>query len=103
MHTWNQVDFNQHLFPMKINILDETRKHLIGFLKKVLKGDYTQNELESFVISGYQNEVFERIRTMVVEIITGKKSGYDSITRTLSKEDRDSIEEIVSELERQGV
>ena len=87
---------------MNINILDETRKHLIGFLKKVLDGSYTQNELESFVISGYQNEVFERIRTMVVEIITGKKSNYDSNTKTLSKEDKDSVEEIICELERQG-
>jgi hypothetical protein len=88
---------------MKINIVDETRKHLIGFLKKVLDGEYTQNELESFVISGYQNEVFERIRTMVVEIITAKNRRNKSNSRTLNEDDRKSIEEIVRELERQCV
>ena len=87
---------------MKINIADQTRNHLIGFLKKVLEGNYTQSEFENFIISGYQNEVFERIRTMVVEILTGKKSDYDSNTRTLSIDDKNSIEGIVCELERQG-
>ena len=87
---------------MKLNIIDETRNHLIGFLKKVLEGNYTQNELESFIISGYQNEVFERIRTTVVQIITGKSQGSDSNTRTLSTDDRAAIEEIIFELERQS-
>ena len=88
---------------MKIDITDQTRNHLIDFLKKVPDGDYTRNELESFTFSGYQIEVFERIRIKVLEIIADKHRENDSDTGTLSKENRDAIEEIVCELEKQGI
>ena len=88
---------------MKTDIIDQTRQHLIDFLRKILDGVYTRNEFENFTISGYQNEVFERIRTKVIEIIIDKYRENDSNSKTLSKENRGAIEEIVCELERQGI
>ena len=87
---------------MELNIIAETRNHLVDFLKKVLEDAYTRKELESFIINGYQNEVFERIRMMVVEIIADKIGRNGLNTKTLSNEDRNAIEEIIIELERQS-
>ena len=87
---------------MELNIIAETRNHLVDFLKKVLEDAYTRKELESFIINGYQNEVFERIRMMVVEIIADKSGRNGLNTKTLSNEDRNAIEEIIIELERQS-
>ena len=87
---------------MELNIIAETRNHLVDFLKKVLEDAYTRKELESFIITGYQNEVFERIRMMVVEIIADKSGRNGLNTKTLSNEDRNAIEEIIIELERQS-
>ena len=88
---------------MKIDIYDQTRKHLIAFLKKLLQGNYTRSEFENFIIIGYQDEVFERIRTKVVEIINVKSARDQSSAGALNAENRAAIEEIVGELERQGV
>ena len=89
-----------NLHPMKIDIDNEARIHLMSVLRKILDGNYTQNELENFIISGYQNEVFERIRIMVVDIINGKRRQINENTGVLNSEDRDAIKGIVSELEK---
>ena len=85
-----------------INIPEETRLHLIRFLEKTLAGTYTQNELENFVISGYQNEIFERVRTTAIEIITGNRKGAHPPSKILSEDDAKSITEIICELEKLG-
>jgi hypothetical protein len=86
-----------------INILEETRQHLVSFLRKTLDGNYSQIEFENFIITGYQNEVFERIRTEVVKIIIRPPVGDSPGSRSLNEDDRISIEKIVEELERQAL
>lgn len=88
---------------MAININDETRKHLLKFLKKVLEDTYAQNELEDFAILRYQNKSYEHIRGMVVEMIV-KVPGIDNADENhLSEDNRDSIEELVYELENKNL
>ncbi len=52
-----------------MDILDETRKHLVDFLKKVLSETYTQQELENFTVMTYQTPEFEKIRVEVCNML----------------------------------
>ena len=45
-----------------MDIKDKARKYLMTFLLKILKDDYSQNELENLFILKYQDADLEDIR-----------------------------------------
>jgi len=62
-----------------MDIKDEARKYLMTFLLKMLKDNYSQNELENLFILKYQDADLEDIRQEIMKIVnpTGKSSIED--------------------------
>ncbi len=86
-----------------MNIHNEVRKHLINFLKKVLDQTYTRNEWENYSYSTYQNAELEYIRREVIETISKNLEPNGFKMKTISKENRDSIQTIINKLERMSI
>lgn len=84
---------------MLMNIHNEVRNHLIGFLKKVLDQSYTRSEWENFSCSMYQNDVLEDIRVEVSSMIAKNLEPNSFKMKAMTAETRDSIQAIINELD----
>ena len=86
-----------------MDIKDEARKCLMTFLLKMLKEDYSQNELENLFILKYQDADLEDIRQEIMKIVnpTGKSSIED--IQTIKFEQKSRIKEILVDLESVSV
>ena len=80
---------------MSLSIYDETRKHLLRFLKKSVEESYTLNEFENFSVMAYQNKEFESVRLQVVELLM--ESANANVV--LSDANKKRIKYFISELE----
>ena len=82
-----------------MDIKDKARKYLMTFLLKILKDDYSQNELENLFILKYQDADLEDIRQEIMKIInpTGKSSIED--IQTIRFDQKSRIKEILVDLE----
>jgi predicted unusual protein kinase regulating ubiquinone biosynthesis (AarF/ABC1/UbiB family) len=82
-----------------MDIKDKARKYLMTFLLKILKDDYSQNELENLFILKYQDADLEDIRQEIMKIInpTGKSSIED--IQTIRSDQKSRIKEILVDLE----
>ncbi|MAD57817.1 MAG: hypothetical protein CMK44_04495 [Porticoccus sp.] len=82
-----------------MDIKDKARKYLMTFLLKILKDDYSQNELENLFILKYQDADLEDIRQEIMKIInpTGKSSIKD--IQTIRSDQKSRIKEILVDLE----
>jgi hypothetical protein len=78
---------------------DEARKYLMTILLKMLKDNYSQNELENFFILKYQDAGLEDIRQKIIKIVnpTGKSSIED--LQTIRSDQKSRIKEILVDLE----
>ncbi|PCJ91694.1 MAG: hypothetical protein COA46_07035 [Porticoccaceae bacterium] len=83
-----------------MDITNEARKHLLRFLKKVLDGSYTRNEMENFSILRYQNDDLEQIREEVSKMILQAPGADFSKKSPLGEDDRALVEELACELEK---
>lgn len=83
---------------MLLNINNEIRKQLIGFLNKTLDQSYTQNEWENFAISLYQNDELENIRTLVVNLISNSPNFLNSNKKNISETGKKTIRKLIAEL-----
>ena len=80
-----------------MDINNELRKQLLGFLKKILEQSYTTVEWENYATSHYQDSQLESIRVKMVEAIisfspNGKKKPFND-------EIKATIRELIYELE----
>jgi predicted unusual protein kinase regulating ubiquinone biosynthesis (AarF/ABC1/UbiB family) len=82
-----------------MDIKDKARKYLMTFLLKILKDDYSQNELENLFILKYQDADLEDIRQEIMKIVnpTGKSSIED--IQTIRFDQKSRIKEILVDLE----
>jgi len=82
-----------------MDIKDEARKYLMTFLLKMLKDNYSQNELENLFILKYQDADLEDIRQEIMKIVnpTGKSSIED--IRMIRSDQKYKIKEILVDLE----
>ncbi len=82
-----------------MDIKDEARKYLMTFLLKMLKDNYSQNELENLFILKYQDADLEDIRQEIMKIVnpTGKSSIED--IRMIRSDQKSKIKEILVDLE----
>ena len=82
-----------------MDIKDEARKYLMNFLLKMLKDNYSQNELENLFILKYQDADLEDIRQEIMKIVnpTGKSSIED--IQTIRSDQKSRIKEILVDLE----
>ena len=82
-----------------MDIKDEARKYLMTFLLKMLKDNYSQNELENLFILKYQDADLEDIRQEIMKIVnpTGKSSIED--IQTIRFDQKSRIKEILVDLE----
>ena len=82
-----------------MDIKDEARKYLMTFLLKMLKDNYSQNELENLFILKYQDADLEDIRQEIMKIVnpTGKSSIED--IQTIRSDQKSRIKEILVDLE----
>ena len=82
-----------------MDIKDKARKYLMTFLLKILKDDYSKNELENLFILKYQDADLEDIRQEIMKIInpTGKSSIED--IQTIRSDQKSRIKEILVDLE----
>jgi|GEM_PF-763459 hypothetical protein len=82
-----------------MDIKDEARKYLMNFLLKMLKDNYSQNELENLFILKYQDADLEDIRQEIMKIVnpTGKSSIED--IRMIRSDQKSKIKEILVDLE----
>jgi hypothetical protein len=82
-----------------MDIKDEARKYLMTFLLKMLKDNYSQNELENLFILKYQDADLEDIRQEIMKIVnpTGKSSIED--IRMIRSDQKSKIKEILIDLE----
>ncbi|MBT5412124.1 MAG: hypothetical protein HN786_03605 [Cellvibrionales bacterium] len=82
-----------------MDIKDEARKYLMTFLLKMLKDNYSQNELENLFILKYQDADLEDIRQEIMKIVnpTGKSSIED--IRVIRSDQKSKIKEILVDLE----
>ncbi|MDC1093743.1 hypothetical protein OAS55_02110 [Porticoccus sp.] len=82
-----------------MDIKDEARKYLMIFLLKMLKDNYSQNELENLFILKYQDADLEDIRQEIMKIVnpTGKSSIED--IRMIRSDQKSKIKEILVDLE----
>ena len=82
-----------------MDIKDEARKYLMTFLLKMLKDNYSQNDLENFFILKYQDTDLEDIRQKIIKIVNpiGKPSIED--IQTIRPDQKSRIKEILVDLE----
>ena len=82
-----------------MDIKDEARKYLMNFLLKMLKDNYSQNELENLFILKYQDADLEDIRQEIMKIVnpTGNSSIED--IQTIRFDQKFRIKEILVDLE----
>ena len=82
-----------------MDIKDEARKYLMNFLLKMLKDNYSQNELENLFILKYQDADLEDIRQEIMKIVnpTGKSSIED--IRMIRSDQKSKIKEILVDLD----
>lgn len=81
-----------------LDVYGESRQHLLDFLNRVVDGSVTSNELENFVMIGYQTETLEEVRITVVEIITSTSGAVRVSKSDLSGSDRAAIKALIAGL-----
>ena len=79
---------------------DEVRKHFINFLNKVLDQSYTRGEWESFSYSFCQDNLLEKTRLEIVNLVSKTIEPKDFKIKTINQETKNSIQKMRDKLDR---